>query len=160
MPIIAPADARIETLAPGVEPTGPATDLKFSDTGGLTQFGAFVQTLPPGSRSSLCHWHAREDEFIYMLTGKVTVYEGGVATPLLPGQAACFKAGVPVGHYLKNEGVEPATYLVVGARADHDTVTYPDHDRVLHWNDLTGEKYFTTLDGTPGVGSAYRLPGA
>jgi hypothetical protein len=51
---------------------GPARGLRFSDTGGITQFGAFVECLPPGSRSSLCHWHLREDEFVYMLEGEVT----------------------------------------------------------------------------------------
>ncbi len=160
MPIITPDKAQIEVVTDSDTPCGPARMIRFSDTGGLTQFGAFVEILPPGSRSSLCHWHQNEDEFIYMLTGQVTVYEGGVATLLHPGEAVCFKAGVPVGHYLKNEGDSDATYMVVGSRYKTEVVTYPDHDRVYYANGETGADRYTTLDGTDGVGSAYSLPGA
>jgi len=160
MPIITEATAQTEQITADDTPCGAATGIRFSDSGGLTQFGAFVEILPPGSRSSLSHWHRAEDEFVYMLSGSVTVYEGGTGTLLLPGQAACFKAGVPVGHYLKNEGTKEARYLVVGTRAQADVVTYPDHDRVLHWEAAPESRRYTTLDGTEGVGSAYALPGA
>ncbi len=160
MPVITPSDAHVEIITANDTPCGPATGIRFSDSGGLTQFGAFVEVLPPGSRSSLCHWHREEDEMIYMLTGSVTVYEGGTASTLTPGQAACFKAGVPVGHFLKNEGTSDATYLVIGTRAPRDEVTYPDHDRKYVRDDAAGTTTFTTLDGTPGVESAYLLPGA
>jgi uncharacterized cupin superfamily protein len=36
--------------------------LRYFDAGGLTQFGAHVETLQPGSRSSERHWHEVEDE--------------------------------------------------------------------------------------------------
>ena len=161
MPIIRPNDPTTYTEASDADGvTGTATNVRFSDTGGLTQFGAFTETLSPGARSSLCHWHQREDEFVYMLSGQVTVYEGGVASLLNPGEAVCFKAGVPQGHYLENHTAAPATYLIVGTRLGADVVTYPDHDRILTYDDATGTESFTTLDGTPGVGSAYRLPGA
>src|SRR6516164_11392194 len=34
---------------------------------GLTQFGVNLVTLPPGSWSSQRHWHAKEDEFVYVV---------------------------------------------------------------------------------------------
>ena len=49
--------------------------LYYSDTGGLTHYGAYVDTLQPGARSSDPHWHEKEDEFIYVLAGEVTVIE-------------------------------------------------------------------------------------
>ena len=39
----------------------------------LTQFGVNLVTLAPGSWSSQRHWHAKEDEFIYVLEGEVTL---------------------------------------------------------------------------------------
>ena len=158
MPIITPATVQVETITADDTPCGPTRMLRFSDTGGLTQFGAFEEILPPGSRSSLCHWHATEDEFIYMLTGEVTVHEGDSMTLLQPGQTACFKAGVPVGHFLQNLGTSDARYLVVGTRSAGDIVRYPDHDRMYHRDGST--ERFSALDGTPGVGSPYELPGA
>lgn len=39
----------------------------FSDTAGLTQFGAYMQTLEPGAKSSTRHWHELEDEFLFVV---------------------------------------------------------------------------------------------
>ncbi len=38
--------------------------LRYSDAGGLTQYGAYVETLEPGAKSSERHWHENEDEFL------------------------------------------------------------------------------------------------
>jgi uncharacterized cupin superfamily protein len=104
----------------------------LSDTGGLTQFGAFTETLPPGGHSSELHWHEKEDEFVYMLSGTVTLVEGDdnglTNTELHPGDAATFKAGDPVGHCLKNLSNAPATYLIVGTRTTNDHWHYPLKD--------------------------------
>ena len=116
---------------------GPFTAELLSDTGGLRQFGAFIETLPPGSSSSTLHWHAREDEMVHILTGTVTLVEGAVETPMHPGDTATFRAGVAVGHCLRNDGDAPVRYLVIGTRSGDDVVTYP----------LTGET-LTIRDGT------------
>ena len=116
---------------------GPYSADLLSDTGGLTQFGAFIETLPPGSSSSTLHWHAREDEMVHILTGTVTLIEGEARTTMHPGDTATFKAGVPVGHCLRNDGDAPVRYLVVGTRSGDDVVTYP----------LSGEM-LTVRDGT------------
>ena len=36
---------------------------------GLTKIGINHTTLPPGKESSMRHWHTREDEFIFVLSG-------------------------------------------------------------------------------------------
>jgi uncharacterized cupin superfamily protein len=156
MPVIRAADAPQEP-APGepVPVTGPCRARLFSDAGGLTQFGAFEETLMPGARSSICHWHAEEDEFVYGIAGEVTVHEGGTVSVLRPGDAVCWKAGVAAGHYLENRTDGPVTYLVVGTRAARDRVTYPDHDRVLAFDRATGARVWTTLAGDP-ADSPYR----
>ncbi len=109
---------------------GPAQTLWISEPGGLTQFGANIEILQPGSRSSLKHWHAAEDEMVYVLEGEVTLIEGDVETLLRLGDAATFGAGVAVGHYLHNRSASPTRCLIVGTRAPIYTISYPDHDRV------------------------------
>jgi len=118
MPVIRQQDAMLEEgKAEGVNAElGAYTARLLSDAGGLTQFGAFLETLPPGSRSSHKHWHEKEDEFIFVISGAVTLNEGDTLTEMLPGDAATFKAGVAVGHRLENHSDAPATYLVVGTR--------------------------------------------
>ncbi|MCX7300513.1 MAG: cupin [Rhodobacterales bacterium] len=158
-PIIAPKTVHVEVITPNDTPCGPSRVLRSSDTGGLTNFGAFAVILPPGSRSSLCHGHREVDEFVHMLCGEVAVCESGLATMLRP-EAVCFKAGVPAGHYLKNEATAESSYREVGTRLPAEVLSDPDHDRVCHVHGTRGEERFTTLDGRDGVGSPYMLSGA
>ena len=43
--------------------------LQLSVAGGITQFGAYLDTLAPGAWSGQRHWHSAEDEFLYVLDG-------------------------------------------------------------------------------------------
>jgi len=117
----------------------------LSDPGGLTQFGAFVEELPPGSCSGRRHWHEAEDEMIYVLAGELVLVEDG-ETPLRPGDAACWPAGAPVGHRLDNRSDAPARYLVIGTRQQRDVIHYTDHDLITH-KDGTARRYLRR-DGT------------
>ena len=146
MTVIKAADVKIETGGSD-SALGPYRAELFSDSVGLTQFGAFVEELPPGSRSSFAHWHAREDEIVLILSGRVTLSENGVDTELHAGDAACWRAGNAVAHSLHNHSDAPARYVVIGTRAPNDRVTYPGHDRVLHYDRTTDTRVYETLDG-------------
>lgn len=136
---------------------GPSRTLAIGAAGGLTQFGAFVEILPPGSRSSIKHWHSAEDEMVYVLEGEITLIEGGTETLLRPGDAATFRAGEPVGHVFENRGKGPTRCLVVGTRAAVDTITYPDHDRVLHRDRSLPNDVWTDGKGQP-ASNPYHSP--
>jgi uncharacterized cupin superfamily protein len=125
---------------------GPYAYQLISDPGQLTQFGAFVEHLPPGSRSGFRHWHQAEDEMVYVLTGQVVLVEE-TETVLNPGDAACWPAGNPVGHSLHNRSTGPASYLVVGTRTRTDRIHYPDHDLITE-KDGTARRYLHA-DGRP-----------
>ncbi len=133
MPVIKQQDAALEEgKAEGINAElGSYSARLLSDAGSLTQFGAFVETLPPGSRSSHQHWHEREDEFIFVVSGKVTLIEGDQASEMQAGDAATFKAGVAVGHCLENRSAADASYLVVGTRSPDDVVHYTQKDMLL-----------------------------
>ena len=128
-------------------PLGAYAHRSLGDLGGLTQFGVHIERLPPGTRSSLRHWHDTEDEFILMLTGEVILHEDGTETRLVTGDAAAWPAGVPNGHCLENRSGADATYLTVGTRNRADSVHYPDHDCVCHRDGAT--RRWTRGDGTP-----------
>ena len=116
--------------------------LHYSDEGGLSQYGAYVETLPPGAPPSQPHWHEREDEFLYVLAGELTVIEDERDFTLQPGDAACWPAGVPVAHTVANRSSAACTFLIVGTRVTHDVCHYP----------ATGRKLFTE-------GEAWRVEG-
>lgn len=160
MPKHTPDTAQTEHDDGASNPCGPFDAILYSDSGALTQFGAFVEILPPGSKSSIKHWHQTEDEMVYMLEGEATVHEGDETYTLTAGQAATFKAGDPLGHVIENTSDAPIKYLMIGTRSTGDTVTYPDDDRVLRYKRHAGDKElyernFTTLDGKP-AGSPYK----
>ena len=111
---------------------GPSEWLHLSDEGGLTQFGAHIHTLQPGSRSSDRHWHEEEDEFLYVVSGEATVIEDDGAHTLRPGDAACWPAGVANAHQVVNRLGTPCSYLILGSRAIPDVVHYPDRGDVLY----------------------------
>lgn len=111
---------------------GAFESLRYSDAGGLTQYGAYVETLQPGSRSSERHWHEKEDEFLYVLSGEVTIVEDDGEHVLRPGDAACWPGGTPNAHHAVNRSRAPCSYLIVGTRLTHDVCHYPALGRVLH----------------------------
>lgn len=113
----------------------PFESLRVSDAGGLTQFGAYVQTLQPGQQSSNRHWHEREDEFLYMLSGEATVVENDGPHTLHVGDAACWPGGSDNAHQVINRSSAPCSFLIVGTRLPSDTVRYPDLGRVLTYGD-------------------------
>jgi uncharacterized cupin superfamily protein len=146
MPVFAEEKFVVEVRTPD-DVCGSARTLWISEAAGLTQFGAFVEVLEPGSRSALKHWHEAEDEMILVLEGELTLVEGQDEATLRVGEAAAFKAGVPVGHCLENRSDRPTRCLVVGTRAPVDRIVYPDHDRICHrdrsqpddtWTDVAG----------------------
>lgn len=148
MAIIRIGDAQQETAAPD-DPLGQFKADLLSDSGGLTQFGAFIEELMPGAASSYDHWHETEDEMVYVLQGHVTLRENGTEQILHPGDAACWPAGQATAHCLRNTSHQPVRYLVIGTRAPQDRVTYPMFERVLHYDRATDTRRYTDLNGHP-----------
>ena len=112
--------------------SGSYTSARLSEDGGLTQYGAYVETLEPGSRSSKRHWHEREDEFLYMLDGEAVLVEEEGEYLLTNGDCACWPAGVPNAHHLINRSNAPCSFLIVGTRLTHDVCHYPDSGTTLY----------------------------
>ncbi len=121
--------------------------LHLSVAGGLTQFGAFLETLHPGGQTSLRHWHEEEDEFLYVLDGTVTLLEDNGPQLIGPGTCVCWPAKVPNAHCLRNDGDQPATLFIAGSRLAEDACHYPDID--LHYSRRKGLRTFAQKDGPP-----------
>lgn len=115
---------------------------------GLTNYGVNLVELSPGSWSAQRHWHTREDELIYVLSGELTLVSNEGEQILKPGMVAGFPAGVSNGHHLMNTGDSDASYLEIGDRIAEDEAFYPDVDLQLV-ADGKGGHVFTHRDGTP-----------
>jgi uncharacterized cupin superfamily protein len=107
---------------------------------GLDQFGVNLTTLKAGAWSSQRHWHANEDELIYVLEGELVLCEDQGETVLKPGDAAGWKANARNGHCLINRSNRDAVYLEIGSRAVSEKVEYPDIDMRME-RDQKGARY-------------------
>lgn len=123
------------------------SSLRLADAGGLTQFGVNEVILQPGARSSLRHWHRREDEFVMVLSGECTLVQDEGEYVMRAGDCAAFPAGNPNGHCFLNKTSAEARFLVIGSRMNPEHATYSDVDLELDLKD--GKATFTHRDGRP-----------
>lgn len=120
---------------------------RLGDALGLTNFGVNLLRLPPGCASSQRHWHSKQDEFVFVLSGEVVLVTDGGEQTLTSGMAAGFPAGTGDGHHLLNRSNREAILLEVGDRMPADEVDYSDIDMMVRWID--GEERLLHKDGTP-----------
>ena len=140
-----PETRRCGYPAPFHEPCRDRVRKALGDAAGLTQFGVNLLTLGPGAWSSQRHWHTEEDEFVYVLSGEVTLVTDAGEMLLKPGDCAAFAKADGNGHHLVNRSKSPVTVLEIGSRIAGDGAHYPDIDML--WDGKT-ERY-THRDGTP-----------
>jgi len=126
---------------------GAFSAMALSDAGGLTQFGVHHETLMPGATSSQRHWHEQEDEFLYVLTGTLTLIDDDGTHTLDPGDAVTWQAGVANAHHVTNTSEAPVSYLIMGTRSKSETGHYPDID--LKFVRTDGKGAYFHKDGTP-----------
>ena len=126
--------------------------IRLGTAAGLTQFGVNIMTLKPGVWASQRHWHAHEDEFVYVISGELVLVEDDGETTLGPGDCAAWPAGDRNGHHLINRSEAVASFLVVGSRRDDDWGEYPDIDLRFNADRYSGKRQgsgFSHKDGTP-----------
>ena len=129
------------------EPCRARERRKLGDAAGLTQFGVNLLRLPPGAWSSQRHWETSADEFVYVLSGEVTLVTDAGSELLRAGDCAGFKAGDSDGHCLRNLSGADAVLLEVGTRAPGGAAYYPDIDLVAPPHGKPA--LYARRDGTP-----------
>ena len=155
MPKIDPAKVKTSEgssyPSPFDEPCRARRVERLGDAAGLTQFGVNIVELAPGAWASQRHWHAREDEYVYVLAGELVLIEDAGETPLVAGDSAGWAAGVEDGHHLQNRSDAVARFLVVGSRDDTDYGEYSDIDMKFGEQRYSQGKngIFLHKDGTP-----------
>jgi uncharacterized cupin superfamily protein len=119
----------------------------LGDLFGLRNFGVNLTTLLPGGESSLLHRHSRQDEFVYIVSGKATLVTDDGEVDLIPGMCAGFPAGGRA-HQLVNRTLEPMTFIEIGDRSSGDEGSYPVDDIKAVLDD-SGAWRFIHKDGRP-----------
>jgi uncharacterized cupin superfamily protein len=123
------ADVRWEEWSKGVRYGGRVQSIG-AQAGG-TRVGVLIEELPPHRQSAPLHWHTREEEHIWFLTGRATLRLGDQRHAVKAGDYVCFPAGRQLGHCIVNDSDEPCRYLVIGEKSPDDVCVYPDSGKVL-----------------------------
>ncbi|UPG84620.1 cupin domain-containing protein [Luteibacter aegosomatis] len=133
LPVAVLADEAPPRLTPSNYPEPFASMMEgrikrpLGDLFGLKGFGVNHVTLPPGAISALHHRHSVQDEFVFVLTGELTLVHDAGETLLQAGYGVGFPSG-GTAHHLVNRSDAEATYLEVGDRRPGDSVSYPKDD--------------------------------
>ena len=121
---------------------------RLGDAFGLKNFGVNLLRIPAGCASSQRHWHKKQDEFLYVVSGELVLVTDAGEQPLSAGMAAGFPHGKQDGHHLINRSARPAKILEVGTRwPGGDEGVYSDID--MEFRLIDGKDTYVHKDGTP-----------
>ncbi len=90
------------------------------------RLGVNIERIAPGKVSCPLHWHLREDEFFYVLSGKALMRTSAGTVEISAGDAISCPAGEGSAHQFYNHTQEPAEILMVGVNGPDDICFYPD----------------------------------
>lgn len=103
-----------------------SNEVLLSRLGGGTQVHVNQLTIQPGKQSGPYHYHVREEEHFYVLTGRCVLRSGEDRHDMTQGDYVCFPANGRVAHAFENPFAEECTLLTIGAFDPDEVAVYPD----------------------------------
>lgn len=93
--------------------------------------GVVQMHLPPGHTTCPFHWHAREDEVFFVLSGRGVLRYGDDLREIGPRDCISCPAGTKTAHQIANPFDEEMVYLAIGPHDPHEVCGYPDNGKLL-----------------------------
>jgi uncharacterized cupin superfamily protein len=101
-------------------------DVALSRMAGAQQVHVNLNVVPPGKQSCPFHYHMREEEHFYVLSGRCVLRSGDDRHVMEPGDYVCFPAGTGVAHAFENPYDKDCTLLAIGPSDPFEIAVYPD----------------------------------
>ncbi len=127
-PVVSTADAPEQGGGQPSPWSGTYRVLADARKGGL---GVIHNRLPPGGVGCPFHWHAREDEAFYVLSGRGVLRYGDAVYEIGPGDCVSCPAGTRTAHQIANPFDQDLVYLAIGPHDPHEVCGYPDNGKIL-----------------------------
>jgi uncharacterized cupin superfamily protein len=137
-------------------PWNPNSELygtRLSSLVGLSRVGVSRVRVPPGKESFAYHSHYREEEWIYVLSGRGIAEVADEEVEVAAGDFVGF-AAPQVAHHMRNPFDEDLVYLVGGEALDVDVADFPRigkrmvrRGQTVEVYDVSEAKEFGPLDG-------------
>ena len=96
-------------------------------------FAAALYEIPPGKAAYPYHYHVKNEELFYILSGCGTLRTPQGERAVQAGDVLYFPANERGAHKLSNTGTETLAYLDFGTLHDLDAAFYPDSNKIGVW---------------------------
>jgi uncharacterized cupin superfamily protein len=93
--------------------------------------GLNYMKIPPHSAAVPFHYHLREDEVFYILSGRGVLRYGEELIDIRPGDCIACPAGTKIAHQIANPYDEDLEYLAMGPYDPHEVCGYPDSGKTF-----------------------------
>ena len=97
---------------------------------GGREIGCSIYELPPGGRTWPYHWHAANEEAIYVLEGQGMLRHPGGECPIGPGDYLAFPVGETGAHQVTNPSQSTLRFLCISTMIDPEVAVYPDAGKI------------------------------
>jgi uncharacterized cupin superfamily protein len=91
---------------------------------GMRRAGVNIARVPPGKESFLPHRHEREEEWLYIMSGRGVAEIDGESIEVAAGDFMAFPAPSVV-HHLRNPFDADLVYLMGGENLEHEIEDFP-----------------------------------
>ena len=98
---------------------------RLSEPAGLQRLSLAIARVPPGKESFLYHRHERDEEFLFILSGRGVAEIGEERIEVGPGDFMAFPAPHGPAHHLTNPFEEDLVYLMGGEHSGFDMGHFP-----------------------------------
>ena len=98
---------------------------------GGDRLGCSLYEVPAGKRFGPYHYHAANEEAIYVLAGSGRIRLGGAEEPIEPGDYVSLAVGEAGAHQVVNDSDGTLRYLCLSTMREPDVVVYPDSAKYL-----------------------------
>jgi uncharacterized cupin superfamily protein len=95
------------------------------------RLGVTQSRVPKGRTMSPFHYHQREDEVFFVLSGRGILRYGEDVRPLRAGDCVSCPAGTQKAHQIANPFDEDLVYLAIGPHDSDEVCVYPDSGKVM-----------------------------
>ncbi|MFB6130851.1 MAG: cupin domain-containing protein [Salinigranum sp.] len=103
---------------------------RLAAAAGGDRLGCSLYELPPGGKSWPFHYHAGNEEALYVLDGRGRIRIGDDERSLKPGTYVALPADESGAHRVVNDSSEPLRYLAFSTMREPDVTVYPDSEKV------------------------------
>ncbi|MBA3842165.1 MAG: cupin domain-containing protein [Actinobacteria bacterium] len=100
-----------------------------------TELGALhaslaLYELPPGQAAAAYHYELTREEWLFVVSGELTLRTPAGERVLQPGSIVCFRPGAEGAHAVRNDSHEPVRYAMTSTKEESRSIVYPDSGKI------------------------------